>query len=244
VSFPSRSLSRLFLAVICASLFLGGCAIPYKPVSVDLSPVMEERQGERFFNILVEHLDHMRNYPFARLFRRGEYSFKGVQLTEDGRQAVYLFEAENPENLAHIPMLRYSYIYFDFRGTPRLIAQENTSTGQDSTNDGDGPFKGTFKLTILGARYCSGDTKDLPLVEGNHVRIVQYSKLYLRSLKQKMQKYFTPTYCQGFNVPPDMPGLAGVRFYFDTKSEMDEFASALVAAFPFIGTGTQKQENR
>jgi hypothetical protein len=221
-------------AVLAACLFLAGCATSYKPVTLELSPVAEQVRGERFFHLLVDHMFHMRGYAFARLYLKGEYYFRGMRLTDDGRQAVYLFEAQGPENMTHIPMLQYSYIYFDFREASRLVAQENTAIGTDVTSDGDGVFKGTFKLTILGARYCSGDTKDLPEVQGNEVRIVQYSEVYLRHLMEKQQKYSTPTYCQGFNVPPDMPGLEGVRFYFEEKADMDEFASALVTAFPFV----------
>ncbi len=215
---------------------MSGCArLIYQPVDADLSMDESSDALDEFRDVLISHLAVMRNYPFAKLHRRGEYRFTGVESTADGREIVFVFEAVPAASRNHVTALTpYAYVYLGFRDDPYMTLSKNMLPLAQYTDDGDGPFLGTYKLMIRNASYCSGESRQRPVVKDGTVQIVPFNKLMRTSLYKKQSKLYTMTYCQGVPAHRGVSELDGVRFYFKEQESMEAFASSMLWAFPFI----------
>jgi hypothetical protein len=233
----NRKTFRRLAALAALALALAGCTTSrYRPVetSVERMEVHEARQN--VFPALMRHLATQRGYPFAKLYFTGEYLYAGVKATEDESAYVFLLQSRTrrPADWKHVPLSPYVYVMFSFLDNPRLVMEKNTMPLATHSDDGDGAFRGVYKLTIVNAQYCSGETKEIPSLEGGVMEIHGQGKIIRRSMRGEQLKYYTPTYCQGITVKAAYPAMVGVRFYFDTQEDMESFASLLAGAFPRV----------
>jgi hypothetical protein len=226
-----------FTVVVFLALTLWGCATArYEPVETSVERMDVHKARQELFPALIRHLATQRGYPFANLYFKGEYLFAGIKVAEDQSSYLFLLQAKptHPADWKHLPLAPYVYIMFTFLDDPHIIMEKNTIPFADHTDDGDGPFQGIFKLTMLNAQYCSGETKRVPVTEGNTLKVFPQGKSIGKSWREKQRMYYTPTYCQGITVPDEYPTMAGVRFYFDAQEDMESFASLLAGAFPRV----------
>jgi hypothetical protein len=227
-----RRILMITVAALAAAMILSGCGgAHYRPVELQLQRAQSDNPRSEFLGVLLEHLALQREYAFARGYFEGVYTYNGAKTSEDGRTVVFLFEAHR------LPYLRWAYVVLSFGESAYMVAEENTSAearARGTTNDGDGEFRGLYKLTVHGARYCSGETKEPPEIEGGEVKLQMYDRMMRRSMLKEMLRTYTPTYCQDDAKGARRPELAGVRFYFSTKEDMEAFASALMGAFPSV----------
>lgn len=208
-------------------LVMSGCAARYEPVDIGIPAT-----GGEFFPVLMRHLADARGYAFALGFQKGEYAALGARSTADGSKRVYLLRSLTVESL---PL---AYVYFDFGPDARVSLGRNVSVGARMTgasDDGDGVYQGTYRIYIADARFCVGETKDLPVVQGNEITLKQYDRIMRRSMYDRMTAHYTPTFCQGRDRVPGLPELEGVRFYFMDEEAMAAFAVAFMAEFPVLG---------
>jgi hypothetical protein len=133
-----------------------------------------------------------------------------------------------------MPLASYVYVMFSFLDDPYMVMEKNVMPLATHSEDGDGAFKGIYKLTLMNAQYCSGETKEIPVLEANMMKIRAQGKVIGKSMTSKQLKYYTPTYCQGITANEDYPTMVGVRFYFDTQADMEAFASLLADTFPQV----------
>ena len=212
-----------------------GCGANFVPLEMEIDPSSGQDAGSMFPRLLMEHLAAQRSIPFAMDFLQGLYVFRGAMQSDDGKHTIFLLEKASPGIFA----FRYAYVYLAIGDNTYLMMHENTSIADRSqgySSESDGSYKGLYRLSLVDARLCLGETKERPVIEGNEVKIEAADRMMRRSMYGEMKSHYTPTYCQG--IPEDsLPGHPeGVRFYFDTEAEMKRFASSLTAAFPQIKT--------
>ncbi|MFC1770187.1 hypothetical protein ACFLZI_03960, partial [Nitrospirota bacterium] len=164
-----RASSLLSLVII--AIVLMGCGASFRPIEMDVMPATSEDSIKILPDLLMEHLATQRNVPFARDYLNRFYVFRGMKRSDDRNHAIFLLQSTTKQLLA----LPYAYVYLHLQDNPYIMTHENTSSidrgGEGYSSEHDALYKGVYRLSLMNARICLGETKELPVIEGNEVKL-------------------------------------------------------------------------
>jgi|GEM_PF-6508928 len=221
--------------VIVLVLMLAGCGAKFVPVDIGLQPSKAGDNRARLADEMLNRLAIDRGVPFAIDYKKGSYALKGLAMNPDETEVVILLEHTDMSFFA----LRYAYVYLSFGASPGIRADQNVA--QTNVRDGisiepEGTYRGIYRLSLTDAWLCYGETKQVPVIKDGRFVIEASDRILRRSMYADMKKHYIPTTCQGLqgSKPGETPLRGGVRFYFSSMDELNDFASLLIEIFPRI----------